>query len=216
MANIKTCIFDLDGVICDTAKYHHLAWKRLAATIGFELTHHHDEQLKGIGRTESLEAILRWAQVSKTAEEKETLCLQKNEWFIEYVTTITPADLLPGVETFLQELKAKGFGIALGSASRNAPVILEKLNIRSYFDAVIDGNSVTKPKPNPEIFLKGAQATGTNPEYCVVFEDAISGVEAAINACMYVVGVGNPAVLSKANFCIPSFEGFTVQSLARL
>jgi len=216
MAKITTCIFDLDGVICDTAKFHYLAWKRLAETIGFNLTKDHDEHMKGIGRMQSLELILGWANVLLTQTEKESLCEKKNNWFVEYIQTITPSDILPGVEDFLKELKANKYKIALGSASRNAPVILEKLGVAHYFDAIIDGNSVSLPKPNPEVFLKGAEATKTKPENCVVFEDALSGVEAGLNAGMYVVGVGNANVLNKASFCINTFEHFSIKNLENL
>ena len=205
MAKIKTCIFDLDGVICDTAKFHYLAWKRLAESIGFDLTSEHDEHMKGIGRMQSLELILGWAKVQLSQTEKELLCDKKNTWFVEYIQTITPSDILPGVEDFLKELKAKEYKIALGSASRNAPVILEKLGVAHYFDAIVDGNSVSLPKPNPEVFLKGAEATETKPENCVVFEDALSGVEAGLNAGMFVVGVGNASILKNAHKCISTF-----------
>jgi len=216
MATITTCIFDLDGVICDTAKFHYLAWKRLAESIGFNLTSEHDEHMKGIGRMQSLELILGWANVHKSESEKEILCDKKNAWFIEYIQTITSSDILPGVEDFLKELKANRFKIALGSASRNAPVILEKLGVAHYFDAIVDGNTVSLPKPNPEVFLKGAEATQTKPENCVVFEDALSGVEAGLNAGMFVVGVGNVNVLKKAHTCISTFEQFSISDLIKL
>ena len=214
MATIKTCIFDLDGVICDTAKFHYLAWKRLAESIGFDhLTSEHDEHMKGIGRMQSLELILGWAKVQLSQTEKELLCDKKNTWFVEYIQTITPSDILPGVEDFLKELKTKEYKIALGSASRNAPVILEKLGVAHYFDAIVDGNSVSLPKPNPEVFLKGAEATQTKPENCVVFEDALSGVEAGLNAGMFVVGVGNASILKNAHKCISTFEQFSAKDL---
>jgi len=216
MAKIKTCIFDLDGVICDTAKFHYLAWKRLAESIGFDLTSEHDEHMKGIGRMQSLELILGWAKVQLSQTEKELLCDKKNTWFVEYIQTITPSDILPGVEDFLKELKAKEYKIALGSASRNAPVILEKLGVAHYFDAIVDGNSVSLPKPNPEVFLKGAEATETKPENCVVFEDALSGVEAGLNAGMFVVGVGNASILKNAHKCISTFEQFSAKDLESL
>jgi len=216
MATIKTCIFDLDGVICDTAKYHYLAWKRLAKSIGFELTSDHDEHMKGIGRMQSLELILGWAKIELIQSEKEQLCEKKNNWFIEYIQTITPADILPGVELFLKQLKDNHYKIALGSASKNAPVILKKLGIAHYFDAIVDGNNVTQPKPNPEVFLKGAEMTNTAPENCVVFEDALSGVEAGLNGGMFVVGVGDSNVLSKAHICITTFEHFSTKQFDNL
>jgi len=216
MANIKTCIFDLDGVICDTAKFHYIAWKQLAATFGFNLTHELDEQMKGIGRMQSLELMLDWAHLILTLAEKEALCEKKNRCFVESIQSITPSDMLPGVETFLNLLKENNYTIALGSASRNAPVILEKLGITHFFDAIVDGNNVSIPKPNPAVFLKAAELTDTEPQHCIVFEDAISGVEAALNAGMYVIGVGKPEILSKAHRCISTFEDISIQIFATL
>lgn len=217
MAHITTCIFDLDGVICDTAKFHYQAWKRLSMTFGFDLTHEHDELLKGIGRAESLDRILGWAGITGfSAEEKAQLCDLKNTWFVECIQTITPADILPGIVTFMNEVKAAGLKIALGSASRNAPVILEKLRVTHYFDAIVDGNTPCKPKPNPDIFLHGATLTGSKPAECVVFEDAVSGVEAALAGGMYVIGIGSDKILTKAHICVPNLEGFTVKRFADL
>ena len=216
MAVIKTCIFDLDGVICDTAKYHYQAWRDLAASLGFDLTPMHDEHMKGVGRMESLELILGWAKITLPQDEKLRLCERKNNQFVDLIQTITPADILPGVETFIQSVKAQNIKIALGSASRNASTILEKLRIAHYFDAIVDGNTVSKAKPNPEVFLKGAEATNTPPANCVVFEDAISGIDAALNAGMYAVGIGNKSILQKAHLCISTFDGFTVKSLFEL
>jgi beta-phosphoglucomutase len=216
MADIKTCIFDLDGVICDTARFHYKAWKALAQTLGFELTHAHDEQMKGIGRMQSLELILNWANRTMPLAQKEALCVEKNNCFVQSIQSIQPSDMLPGVEIFLQELKANKYKIALGSASKNAPLILEKLGITHYFDALVDGNSVSTAKPNPEVFILGAVLTNTAVQNCVVFEDAISGVQAALNAKMYVIGVGKPEVLSKAHLCISTFEHFSLNSFASL
>ena len=216
MAQIRTCIFDLDGVICDTARFHYSAWKRLASTIGFNLTPHHDEQMKGIGRAQSLELILNWAGKTFDTQTKEQMCSQKNDWFVESISTISPSDILPGVEDFLKQLKQANYKIALGSASKNAPSILDKLMISHYFDALVDGNTVSTPKPNPEIFLRGAEETGTDPSYCVVFEDALSGVEAALNAGMYVIGIGDKDILKKAHLCIKTFEGFSIKDFDRL
>ena len=216
MAEIKTCIFDLDGVICDTARFHYIAWKALAKTLGFDLSHDHDEQMKGIGRMQSLELILDWANITLPLAQKEALCVEKNKCFVESIQSIKPSDMLPGVEAFLQELKLHNYKIALGSASKNAPLILDKLGITHYFDALVDGNSVSKAKPNPEVFIKGAELTNTATHNCVVFEDAISGVQAALNAKMYVIGVGKPEVLSKAHLCISTFEHFPLSCFTSL
>lgn len=213
---ITTCIFDLDGVICDTAKFHYKAWRKLSSTFGFDLTHQHDDLLKGIGRMESLDMILGWAGVYLPLEEKTMLCDMKNTWFLEYIQSISPSDILPGVVDFLDNLKLKGYKIALGSASRNAPLILDKLGITHYFDAIVDGNNACRPKPNPDIFLRGAELTGSKPCDCVVFEDALSGVEAALAGGMFVVGVGASASLAKANMQITTFVGLSTDVLVGL
>lgn len=212
----KGCIFDLDGVICDTAKYHFLAWKKLADHLEIPFTEKDNESLKGVSRMESLKILLSLKNLSFT--EKELLCLAdlKNNWYREYVKMITPDELLEGVLEFILELKEQNTKIALGSVSKNAPDILSSLNIRQYFDAVIDGNLVSHAKPDPEVFLSGAQALGLEPESCLVFEDAISGIKAAHNAGMKCIGIGDPAILSKADHVIPGFNNFTCQSLKEL
>ena len=211
--NIKACIFDLDGVIVDTAKYHYLAWKRLANEMGFDFTEEDNEQLKGVSRVRSLEILLELGGVIKTTEEQETLATKKNDWYVEYIVTLKPEEILPGVSKFLDELKEKGIKIALGSASKNAKLILDGLNLTSYFDAIIDGTKVSKAKPDPEVFLKGAQDLGLDPKECVVFEDAQAGVEAAKNGGMPCIGIGTEENLKGADFVMPGFDGVTFESL---
>lgn len=214
MAEIKACIFDMDGVLVSTEIYHFKAWKRLAATIGIDIDETFNENLKGVSRSVCIDLILKHGGVEKTQAEKDALAAQKNEWFLEYVKSeITPANVYPGVIDFLKSLKQQGYKTAIGSASKNAPLLVEKLGIAQYFDALVDGNMITKAKPNPEVFLKGAELIGVAPQNCVVFEDAISGVEAAKNGGMFCIGVGSPQLLSKADFCI---SGFTEMSLQRL
>lgn len=210
---IKACIFDLDGVIVDTAKYHFQAWRRLANELGFDFSEKENEKLKGVGRMESLELILSWGGVEKTQAEKEALAARKNEWYVELIEHMTPDEILPGVLPFLQELKRKGIGIALGSASKNASTILSRIGLDGFFDAVIDGNSTTRSKPNPEVFLLGAHALGVEPNEAVVFEDAEKGIEAALNGGFWTVGVGDPSILKRAHLVIPGFDGFTFQQL---
>lgn len=216
MGEIKACIFDMDGVLVSTEQFHFQAWKRLAETIGISIDWEFNENLKGVSRAVCIDLILKHGGVIKTDEEKLVLASQKNEWFLELVSHISPKDVFPGVVDFLTELKSKKYKIALGSASKNAPLLLEKMQIAHFFDAVIDGNKITKAKPNPEVFLKGAEELGVNPEHCVVFEDAISGVEAARSAGMYCIGIGSSKTLSKAHVCINGIHELTVSSMLSL
>jgi len=210
---IKACIFDLDGVIVDTAKYHYLAWNRLAKDLGFEFLPEHNERLKGVSRVRSLEILLEVGGLTFSEAEKERMATLKNEWYLEFIHKMTPDEILPGVLTFLSELRNAGVKIALGSASKNAPLILQQVKITQFFDAVIDGNKVSKAKPDPEVFLKAALELGVDPSLCVVFEDAEAGVEAALNGNMRCIGVGSPEVLFRANLVIPGFENFSLVSL---
>ncbi len=207
MNKIETCIFDLDGVICDTAKYHFKAWRRLANELGFDFTEDDNEKLKGVSRIESLNLILKWGRIVENDEEvKAGYAEKKNNWYLEYILRMTPEEILPGVKNFLDELKRKGIHIVLGSASKNSKTILDRVALTDYFDAIIDGNSTTKSKPDPEVFLLGAQAVGSKPKCCIVFEDAEKGVEAALAGGFYTVGVGHPDVLDEAHIVIPGFE----------
>ncbi len=210
---IKACIFDLDGVIVDTAKYHYLAWNRLAKDLGFEFLPEHNERLKGVSRVRSLEILLEVGGLTFSDAEKEQMATLKNEWYLEFIHKMTPDEILPGVLTFLSELRNAGIKIALGSASKNAPLILQQVKITQFFDAVIDGNKVSKAKPDPEVFLNAAKELGVDPSLCVVFEDAEAGVEAALNGNMRCIGVGSPEVLNRANLVIPGFENFSLVSL---
>jgi beta-phosphoglucomutase len=213
MSTIKACIFDLDGVIVDTAVYHYKAWKRLANELGFDFTEEDNEKLKGVSRVRSLELILQWGGVTKTAAEQEELATRKNNWYVEMINKMAPAEILPGAKEFLQACIDAGIKTALGSASKNSATILEKTGIAHFFNAVIDGNKVSKPKPDPEVFLKGAEELGIPPANCVVFEDAIAGVEAAINGGMKVVGIGSPQVLDKANLVVSGLDKMTLEKL---
>ena len=216
MTTIKACIFDLDGVIVDTAVYHYKAWKRLANQLGFDFTEEQNEKLKGVSRTRSLELILQWGGISKSPAEQEELATLKNTWYVEMISHMTPAEILPGAKEFLVTCRAAGLKTALGSASKNSTMILEKVDIVDLFDAVIDGNKVTKAKPDPEVFLKGAEAVGVSPAECVVFEDAIAGVEAAIAGGMKAVGIGSPDVLGEANLVISGLDKMSLEKLKEL
>lgn len=210
---LKACIFDLDGVVVDTAKYHYLAWKRLANEFGFDFDEHLNEKLKGVSRKESLELILKWANVSISDSEKLDAAKRKNDWYIEYVAKMTAAEILPGVVHFLNELKTNDIRIALGSASRNSMMCLERIGLLNYFDVIVDGNKVETAKPDPEVFLRGATDLGLKPFECVVFEDAQVGIEAANAGGFFSVGVGDALVLKDANLVIKTFENFTLNKL---
>ena len=216
MNTINACIFDLDGVIVDTAVYHYKAWKRLANELGFDFTEEDNEKLKGVSRVRSLQLILQWGGIQKTEAEQEALASKKNEWYVEMINKMTPAEILPGAKEFLEACRNAGLKTALGSASKNSMTILKKVNIEQLFDAIVDGNHVSKPKPDPEVFLKGAEAVGVPPEHCVVFEDAIAGVEAAHNGGMKAVGVGSPQVLTEADMVISGLSEMTLDKLNTL
>jgi beta-phosphoglucomutase len=202
--NIKGVIFDLDGVLVDTAKYHYLAWKRLAKELGFHFTEADNEKLKGVSRTRSLEILLETGGLALSDPQKEEAASRKNTWYIEYLLALDETALLPGAKDYLLRLRGGGIRIALGSASRNAPLILERLNIAALFDAVVDGNAVSKAKPDPEVFMKGAAALGMAPEHCVVFEDSLAGIEAAKTGGMRAIAVGKPELLPGADRYISS------------
>lgn len=206
MADIKALIFDLDGVIVDTAKYHFLAWKRLANSLGIDFTEEENEQLKGISRRGSIDKILTWGNIQLNEEKIEELMHLKNEWYLEYMSSMDSSEILPGVVQVLEEAKALNLKIALGSASKNAPLILKKVNLTHYFDAIIDGNVVSASKPDPEVFTKGAEALTCKPETCVVFEDSQAGIQAAINGNMHAVGIGHPETLKKAHLNLLDFN----------
>ena len=199
---VKGLLFDLDGVIVDTAKYHYIAWKSLASSLGIEFTEKDNELLKGVSRMRSLEIILEIGGVTMDDEEKERCCTEKNELYLSYINKMQEDEILPGVKEFLRDARERGYKIALGSASKNSRLILERLNLEGYFDAIIDGTVVSKAKPDPEVFLKGAEALGLEPSDCIVFEDAVAGIEAAHRAGMKAVGIGTAELLPEADINI--------------
>ncbi|MBK9509653.1 MAG: beta-phosphoglucomutase [Cytophagaceae bacterium] len=213
---IKAFLFDLDGVIVDTAVFHYQAWKKMANSLGFDIDEEFNETLKGISRMDSLNAILKHGNLEISEEQKLELAARKNADYLELVNTMTPANILPGVSSFLAEAREMGVKIALGSASKNSNLILEKIGVKPLFDAIIDGNQVSKSKPDPEVFVKGAQSLGFENESCIVFEDAFAGVEAAKAANMKAVGIGSPKVLNNADIVISSFEGHSVSEFLNL
>ncbi len=210
------CIFDLDGVIVDTAKYHYQAWRRLAQGFNYDLDERVNESLKGVSRLDSLNTILDLAGVSRSAEEKEKLCALKNGWYLSYIDEMEDDEVLPGVIDFLHALRDRGIKIGLGSASKNAGRILRQLGLSDYFDAIVDGNAVIQGKPHPEVFLRGATALSTPPEKCLVFEDAPKGITAALRAGCVAVGIGRAEVLAEADLVLPGFDGLTVDKLLQM
>ena len=216
MKSVTACIFDLDGVIVETSHYHFLAWQRLAHEIGIDFSEKENEQLKGVSRKRSLERILAIGNKSLDDQTFHELMEKKNGWYLEYLEDLKPGDALPMVVPFLDSLREDGIKCALASSSKNAPAIIAKLGLNDYFDTLKDGNSVKIAKPNPDIFLQAAEAIDESPANCVVFEDALAGIEAARNAGMRCVGVGSPDVLHEADHIIGSFEELNLLKFKQL
>ena len=202
----KAFLFDLDGVIVDTAKYHFLAWQKLANQLGINFTHEHNEELKGVSRVRSLDIILELGNIKASQEDKNKWLIQKNEDYLSYLVTMDENELLPDVLRVLRFLKANQQLIALGSASKNARPILKKTNIMHFFDAIVDGNDVANAKPDPEVFLRAAKLVGVSNENAIVFEDSVAGIQAANIANMTSIGIGDETVLYEAKY---NFKNFT-------
>lgn len=213
---IKALIFDLDGVIVNTTQYHYLAWKKIANNLGFDISNAQNEQLKGVSRVKSLDLILEWGKIDLDNTQKEGLLTKKNKQYLNYINTLTKADILPGIMDALEYLKSENIAIALGSASKNAVYILEKLEIKQIFDVIIDGNEVQKAKPDPEVFLKAAKKLEIFPQQCIVIEDAKAGIEAANNAKMLSVGIGDKAILNEADYVLKDSSELSVKFLKTL
>lgn len=199
-------IFDLDGVIVSTDNCHYLAWKKMADEEGIPFDRTINERLRGVSRMESLSIILEKATKDYTDAEKEAMAARKNGYYVELIGSLTPGDMLPGAMDTLRLLKEKGIRIAIGSSSRNTPIILRQIQLDNTFDAVADGNAITRSKPDPEVFLLAAKLLGLSPENCLVVEDADAGVEAALAGGMRVLGVGGAAQNPKATFAAQSLE----------
>ncbi|WP_430429322.1 beta-phosphoglucomutase [Maribacter litoralis] len=199
-------IFDLDGVIVDTAKYHYLAWRKLANELGFEFTHEQNELFKGVSRKRCLEILLDIGGIEATQAQFDTWMVEKNVDYLAYIENMDASEILPDVPRVLEYLKNKNVPIALGSASKNAKPILEKVGLLHYFDSIVDGNNVTKAKPDPEVFLIAADNLGVGSQSCVVFEDAVAGIQAANAAGMVSIGIGDSDILNEAKH---NFKDFT-------
>ena len=212
----KGCIFDLDGVIVDTARYHFMAWKRLSDQLNIKFTEKDNERLKGVSRMDSLEIILELGNMRPDRKKKEELAALKNKWYVEYINRMTPGEILPGSLEFIQEIRNAGIKTAIGSASKNTPLILGRVGIEKLFDAVADGNVVHKAKPDPEVFLVAARMLELEPIHCIVFEDAIAGVQAALNAGMTCVGIGSSSVLAKANLVVAGLYEMSLNRLLKI
>lgn len=214
--NTKAFIFDLDGVIVDTAKYHYLAWQKIAAELNIEFTHEHNELLKGVSRVRSLDIILELGKVTASQEDKDRWLIQKNEDYLSYLIDMDESEILPGVFEILKFLRENNQPIALGSASKNARPILEKTGLLSYFDAVVDGNDVTNAKPDPEVFLMAAKLLNITPENSIVFEDSVAGVQAANIGNMTSIGIGEATTLHEAKYIFNDFTAIDTHFIEEL
>jgi len=199
-------IFDLDGVIVDTAGYHYLAWKKLADQLGIEFNEEQNERFKGVSRKRCLEILLELGGLQVSQQQFDAWLAEKNDDYLSYINEMDSSEILPDVTKVLNYLKDRKIPMALGSASKNARPILEKVKLLPYFNSVVDGNEVSKAKPDPEVFLMAARDLGVPPEDCVVFEDAVAGIEAANRAGMTSIGIGDPEILGNADY---TFRDFT-------
>ena len=212
--SFSAVIFDLDGVITDTSEYHYLAWKRLADELGIGFGREDNDRLRGVSRMRSLEIIFEVGNREMPEKaEAERLAAKKNEWYKEYLSGMSPNDLLPGARRVIETVRAAGVKTALGSASKNAPTVLKRLKITDLFDATVDGNDVGRAKPDPEVFLLGARKLGVEPSLCVVAEDAGAGIEAAIRARMFPLGIGTADGVEKAELIVPSLGDLELPEL---
>lgn len=210
---MRACIFDLDGVLVDTAKYHFIAWRNLAAKLGVEFSEHDNEQLKGLSRDASLDYILNKGKIIASTQDREAWKEEKNSEYLSLVMQMNEDETLPNVKELLNELKTNGVKLALGSASKNAELILERVNIKDYFDVIIDGNKTSRSKPDPEVFLLGAQALQCEPNDCIVFEDALNGIKAAKSGGFFAIGIGDAEVLVEADIVLDSLVSVNFEML---
>lgn len=216
MEKNKGVIFDLDGVIVDTAKFHFLAWRKLANDLGFDFTEEQNEQLKGVSRVDSLNKILAWGEMELSEEEFKRQMALKNENYLSYVSEMDEREILPGVQKVIDYLIENDIPFALGSASKNARTILKKIDLLEKFDAIVDGNDVSKAKPNPEVFLIAAEKINIKPENSIVFEDSVAGVQAANNANMISIGIGEQKTLGEADYVFNDFTEIEIDFIKKL
>lgn len=212
---IEAVIFDLDGVITDTAEYHYLAWKQLGEELDIPFDREFNETLKGVSRTDSLERILTLGgkQDAFTEQEKVALATKKNDHYVTLIQHISEQDLLPGIIAFLDEIRATGLKIGMASASKNALTVVEALGVRHYFDDIVDAATVAQSKPHPEVFLRAAEALGVEPARCIGVEDAAAGITAIHAAGMYAVGVGPETTLHEADYRVDSTDLLSLEQI---
>jgi len=204
---MKALIFDLDGVICFTDKFHYKAWKQMADELGVYFDEKINDRLRGVSRMDSLEIILeRYTGKPLSEQEKEELAAKKNTIYRELLETMTPKDVTDEVRDTLRELRNRGYKLSLGSSSKNAKFILEKIDLTNAFDAISDGTNIRKSKPDPEVFLKAAEFLRVNPEKCLVVEDAIAGIDAAKAGNMKAAGIGEAFSYDRTDYPISSFS----------
>lgn len=208
---IRAFIFDLDGVLTDTSEFHYLAWKRLADEEGLPFTREENEALRGVSRHESLRILLKGRQIPP--DQFEAWAERKNRYYLEFVERITPQNLLPGALRLLQSLRKMGIKIAIASSSKNARQVIERLDLWSWIDVLVDGTMVERSKPAPDLFLKAAELLGEDPSSCVVVEDATAGVEAAHAAGMRVIGVGPQERAGSADWIIENLANLDVSKI---
>lgn len=213
---ILGAIFDLDGVLVDTAKYHYIAWKQLADQLRIPFDEHANEQLKGVSRVDSLNILLALGEKEYTQVEKEHFIQKKNQDYLKLIENMSFEEVLPGVADTLNRLKHNGIKLAIGSASKNAKTILQATNLSNYFDEIVDGNDVKKAKPDPEVFLSGAKKLGIVPENCVVFEDSHAGCLAAKAANMYCIGIGYDSKLPAADIVVKDLLDFDINKILQV
>lgn len=211
--SLKAVLFDLDGVIVDTAKYHYIAWKRLADRLGIFFDEAINERLKGVSRMASLDIILERSEKDYSDEEKVAFATEKNDHYLVMVQKITPAEILPGVVEFLQELQGTGIKSSICSASKSAGLIIDLLDLSVYFDEVLGGADITRPKPDPEIFELARDRFGLDSKECLVVEDAFAGIVAAKRAGMKALGIGEAAILTNADIVYLDMTGFNLQDI---
>lgn len=211
--SVQAVIFDLDGVIVSTDEYHYEAWNKMSDEEGILFNREINMRLRGVSRMQSLEIILERAEKTYTPNEKEELAARKNQYYVELLQKLSPADILPGVLQVLKELKERGIRLAIGSSSKNTPFILDKIGLGSFFDAVADGNQIQRSKPDPEVFLLAASKLGMKPSNCIVVEDAEAGIEAALAAGMKAAAVSAAAHMETADVRGKDLEAIGAEGL---
>lgn len=216
MTNKKAIIFDLDGVIVNTAKYHYLAWKKIANDLGFDFTEAQNEMLKGVSRVQSLEYLLQSGNITLSQDEKDKLLYEKNAHYLSLISHMDETELLEGIPQLLKDLHQHKIPFALGSASKNARLILDALHLTNLFTAIVDGNEVSKAKPDPEVFLIAAERLGFSPENCIVVEDSQAGIQAANSVDMISIGIGEKEVLYESKYLLSSTKELTFDFLTHI